>query len=646
MGRGGLVKALQASGRAVVCATACAVLLTACRSESPQLPRGVQDHGVAAPVGMPAWGGTVAYEDPDGERKVFIKLWAGGTTTYLFIDPETGETRHVSPEIRGIGAYLVHHDAERRTVYDTMGRHFIEIDLQSHEIRRVGEIPGGMALAFTSDESGVVYGGIYPSATFVSYDPATGTFTDHGAVNQEEWPQYLRPIAMDAQGWLYGGIGQRRVQVVGLNLESGEVRRYMADGERGRGTPTVWRGVDGKVYASAPGWGWHALSGGEAVGIDRPAVDREPVDRRAFPDGARIVGNDRVDVPNRVLRILEPGAEEPRVLRFDYESPGLGIYSMVAGPDGRIYGATGLPLRIWRFDPETGGMQDHGLGGHGGHVNQWVRQGDLLYGAVYSSGSLIRYDPSQPYDDTAIGSSTNPRQLHGGGQARDLYGRPHAVLAHPDGRHVIVGGNAARVLAGGGMLIYDTESGEETVLGREDLVPDQGVYSMAALPDGDLIVGTTIRAATAGRTVATEAMIYRLDWETKAVTRRWTLQPATSAVRDLVVHDDGLVYGLTSDRRLFALDPESGRFVHDEEVTDYGNVTGGQAPRTMAIGPDGGIYVLFRSAIARIEPGTFQHRELVRPGRRITAGIAIADNRLYFACGPRLFSYDLGTTAP
>jgi acyl dehydratase len=363
----------------------------------------------------------------------------------------------------------------------------------------------------------------------------------------------------------------------------------------------------------------------------------------AFPDGSRLVSNMRVDVPNRVLHILEPGAEEPREVAFDYDSPGLGIYSMVAGPEGKIYGATGLPLRIWQFDPETGEMRDGGLGSHGGHVNQWVRQGDLLYGAVYSSGSLIEYDPTRPYDDAPIRESTNPRHLHGYGEARDLYGRPAALLAHPDGRHVILGGSAARVHVGGGILIYDTETGEETVLGRDDLIADQGVTAIAALPDGDLIVGTTISAPTAGQTVATDAMIYRIDWESKALVGRWTIDPRTSAVRDLIVPEDGLVYGLTTDNRFFVFDPESAEFVHDEEITAYGGGTGGQASRVMAIGPEGEIYVLFREAIARIEPGTFEHTEVVRPGPTITTGITIADGRLYFACGARLFSYDLGT---
>ncbi len=629
-------------GKLVVAASICALALLLGATGAQELPEGVEDHGIAAPVAMPAWGGTVATQDVDGRNTVFIKLWAGGNASYLFVDAETGESEQISPEIGGLGAYLVFPSAEHNAIYDTMGPHFIEIDLATREVRRVGEIPGGMSLSFAQSDDGVIFGGIYPSATIVSYDPTTEEFISHGAVNEEDWPQYLRPLAVAADGWVYGGIGQTAAQVVGLNPATGEVRRYVPEDQRERGQGNVWRGTDGNVYANAPGWSLHVLSGGEATEIDEAPVGRVRVDNMAFEDGSRMASNPREDVPNRVLRILDEDAEEPREVQFEYESPGLAIYSMVAGPDGNIHGATGLPLRIWEFDPESGEMQDRGLGNHGGHVNQWVRQGDLLYGAVYSSGSLIEYDPSQPYDDAEIRESSNPRHLHGYGEARDLYGRPHAMLAHPDDRHVIIGGNAARVLIGGGMVIYDTQTGEEAVLDREDLIADQGVFSMAALPDGALIVGTTTRAATGGTAVAEAAMIYRLDLETRTVTDRWTIEPPTAAVRDLIVPDDGLVYGLTNDSRLFVFDPENGEFIHDEEIAEYGNVTGSQAPRTMAIGPDGAIYALFREAIARIEPGTFEHAEVVRPGPSITAGIAVANGRLYFACGSRLFSYDPG----
>jgi len=610
--------------------------------EAQQLPPGFVDHGPVAPVGMSAWGGTWATADKEGRRLVFIKLWAGGNSSYLFVEAQTGQTEQINPGIGGLGAYLVQLSSDNK-IYDTMGEWLLEIDVPTREIRRIGKIPSGMALSFLLSPEGILYAGIYPSATLISYNPQTGEYRNHGPLNQEEWPQYLRPLALDNQGWLYGGIAIKAAQIVGYNLQTGEKRTYIPEAQRRNGGGNVYQGVDGNVYAEAPGWGWHRLSGGECVKVDKPAARAPSRAPDVFPDGARLV---RADVPNRTLYIMEPGGQEPVRVRFEYQSPGVLIYSMVAGPEGKIYGATGAPLRIWRFDPASGQIENWGLGDHGGHVNQWVRQGNKLYGGVYSSGSLIELDPTQPIEDAPIRESKNPRHVHGfeygfGGNP-DMFGRPHALLAHPDGRHVIMGGNPARARVGGGLLIYDVQTGESSVLKPQELVPDQGIYALAALPEGDLIVGTTIEAATGGQTVATEALLYRLDWETKRVIGRWPLKPRAAAVRDLLVGPEGLVYGLAAGNRFFVFDPQAERFVHDEVVEAYGALTGSQAPRTMAFGPDGDIYVLFREAIARFDPKTFAHREIARPGVPITAGIVIHDNRLYFAAGPRLMSYDLG----
>jgi streptogramin lyase len=608
------------------------------------LPPGFTDHGIAAPVGMSAWGGTVATANADGRRLVFIKLWAGGNSTYLFVDAETGKTEQVPPGegLSGLGAYLVFLSPQNK-VYDTMGSWLLEIDVPTRKIRRVGQIPSGMALSFTMDPEGVIYAGIYPSAALVSYDPKANKFTNHGPIHQEDWPLYLRPLALDDAGWIYGGIAIKAAQVVGFNLATGEKRAYIPADQRQQGAGSVFRGTDGKVYANAPGWGYHALHAGECTPVEKPGA-AQPVVRpqSQFPDGTRLA---KVDVNGRSMQIMDAGADKPREVKFDYASPGVNIYSMALGPDGNIWGATGLPLRIWRFDSQTGKMANWGLGGHGGHVNQMVRQGSKLYGGVYSSGSLIELDPMQPVDDAPLGKSANPKEVHGAefgfGGKPDMFGRPHALLAHPDGRHVLIGGNPARARVGGGLLIYDTQTGAKTPLLPDSLVPDQGVDAMAALPDGDLIIGSTIEAATGGRTTATAAMLYRLDWETRRVTDRWTLDPVTNAVRDLVVGRTGLVYGLAGSDRFFVFDPQAGRFRHDEKVTAYGPTTGMQAPRTMAVGPDGAILVLFRNAIARFDPETFAHTEIARPGVPITAGIVLVGHRLYFASGTRLLSYDL-----
>ncbi|NLJ34633.1 MAG: hypothetical protein GX358_00145 [candidate division WS1 bacterium] len=610
-----------------------------------QLPPGMADHGAAAPIGTSAWGGTMATEDADGSRLVFMKLWSGGGSSYLFINAETGETEQIDTDgLTGLGAYLVILSPENK-VYDTMGNWMLEIDVPTREIRRLGQLPGGMSLAFTMDDEGVIYAGIFPSATLITYDPRTDTFTDYGPVYEDDFPLYYRPIAVDDAGWVYGGIAIKAAQVVGFNPATGEKRTYVPEDQRQQGAGTVFRGTDGKVYANAPGWSHHVLYAGEATPIEEPPVEADRVVRTwsEFSDDTRL---SRMDVHNRFMDVMDEGAEQARRVQFDYDCPGLSIFTMAAGPDGKIWGATGLPLRIWCFDPQTGDLDNWGLGAHTGHANQMVRQGDRIYGAVYSSGSLIELDVTQPVHDVAIRQSTNPRHVHGyeygfGGEP-DMYGRPHAMVAHPDGRHIVMGGSPARAQLGGGLIIYDTQTGEYSVLKPDELLPDQGVNAMCVLPDGDIIVGSTIGGGTgASASTATTAMLYRIDWATQEMTESWPIEPASGSVRDLVVGHDGLVYGLAAGNRFFCFNPETGQMLHDEEVSEYGSVTGSQAPRTMAVAPDGGIYVLFRDAIARFEPGTCEHREIARPGSTITAGVLIHEGRLYFACGTRLYSQEL-----
>ncbi|MDA0746949.1 MAG: hypothetical protein O2954_10550, partial [bacterium] len=500
----------------------------------------------------------------------------------------------------------------------------------------LGEIPHRMGMTYIRAEDGTVYTALYPGAHLISYHPTTDTFTNHGALNEEIWPQYPKFCGIDASGWIYTGISIQEMQVVAFNLTTGEKRALIPAAQRQRGNVEGYTGTDGKIYVNAAGWGWHELSDGEATAIDQPPVKAAPENTDLFPDGSRYT---HVDVMDRVMRILDVGTSEPREVGFDYESTGVNIYTIIAGPDDKVHGATGIPLRIWRFDPDTGEMENRGMAGNRGHINQFVRQGDRFFGAIYSSGMVVEYDPLKPYDCGDMETGTNPRLAHYDDAARDLYGRPHAVLAHPDGRHILVGGNAARVVLGSGLLIYDADAREGKILDREELIPDQGINALVGLPGGDVLVGTSTEPPTGGvADVPETAEVYRLDFQNRTIAARWPLKPNSPAVRDMVVMPDGLVYGLAEPNRFFVLDPERGEFTRDEAWTGYGDVSGWQAPRCMTIGPDGGVYALFREAIVRIEPGTFEHREIARPDIPVTSGIAIVGGRLYFGSGPRLFS--------
>lgn len=609
-----------------------------------QAPGDFANHGVAAPVGMSVWGGPVPALDGQGRRVILIKLWAGlgPHTSYLLVDAQTGAARQIDPGLNGGGAFSTFLSPDNK-FYDAIEDQFIEFDVATETIHRVGPIPRQMPMSFTIDDQGVIYAGMYPNAELLRFDPKTRELTNFGPLAEESWPQYPH-LALDDAGWVYAAIRHQRGNIVAFNPRTGERRQLYPEDQRTYVDGVQnWRAVDGRAYARLGSEGaWFRLHQGEAQ--EAPAGPESP--RAVFtttvtapgqwPDGSRFT---TVNVANRTALVFDAEAEQPREITFDYQSDGVRIYSLIDSSDGDIYGATGIPLRVFHFNPRDGTISNWGMAGHGGHINQWVRQGDKLYGAVYSCGSLMAFDPTRPFDDAALSSSVNPRQAHHAAEARNLYGRPHAMLAHPDGEHVLIGGNPARALVGGGLLIFNVPTGASQILDRDELASEQGIMALAALPNGDLIVGTTTAAATGGTAVATEAMMYRLDWATRRVTARWTPLPQLQAINDLIVGPDGLVYALAKPDHFFVLDPRTGDVVHQEQITTYGPITGMQAPRTMALGPDGGIYVCYRDAIARFEPGTFAHRQIARPPTPITAGIVIRDGRLYFGSGANLWSY-------
>jgi len=193
------------------------------------------------------------------------------------------------------------------------------------------------------------------------------------------------------------------------------------------------------------------------------------------------------------------------------------------------------------------------------------------------------------------------------------------------------------------MLIYDTEGEKPTLLTRDQLVPDQGIKSVGALGNGDLVLGMTTAAGTGGNRVAQEADLALFDWQARKITFRCVPVPGAYEIRDLVVGPDDRVYGLALGEQFFVFDTATRKVVHSSRLEGYGDDTGGQASRVMAIGPDGYLYVLFTEAIVRIDLHTLEHSAVGRPPRSPDTGIAIHDGRLYFSHDANLWSFRLDT---
>jgi len=602
------------------------------------------DHGV--PAVLATRRGVVATCDAQGRPLILIctmdNYKRALRSSLLVVDVERGTTeQHWHPsETRPIGEVYSVLLASNGRFYTAFGRTFLEFDPTAREWTFSQPGPG-MVMSFTEAPDGTIYGATYPGSHLISFDPKTRTFTNHGQLDPKE--KYPRSVAVDDAGWVYCGIGVARGNLVAFHPATKERRQIPAEDGRQAGSGYVYRGTNGKAYGFAHGGGQrYELSGGKATPVEEFAASKVPMKTgsqgtflRNFPDGRRIAA---LNLAEKWVEVTEPDSGKIRRTVLDYRSEGPGILSVIAGPDGRIYGSTGLPLHFFVYDPENDYLEDWGGVRHGAHFNALALQGHWLAGAAYCGGHLSAYDLTRPWTNER-GRAPNPKYY--GNWARDLT-RPAALLAHPDGKHVIMGGMPAYGHCGGGLLIYNLASEQSTLLTHKQLIPWHSTFALCALPNGDLVGGTSIAPGTGGHAVATEGALYVMDWASKKIVFQTPVGSATS-VRELAIGPDGLVYGFASGSIFFAFDPQTREIVHQENLATYGSPAGGQAPRVLALGPDRQFYALFSKGIVRIEPGTFKHELIVEPPVRINAGIAIRNGRMYFSSGSHLCSCKIGT---
>lgn len=214
---------------------------------------------------------------------------------------------------------------------------------------------------------------------------------------------------------------------------------------------------------------------------------------------------------------------------------------------------------------------------------------------------------------------------------------PWGAFAHPDGKHIIIAGLPGYGRVGGGMDIYNLETGETLKLTHEDLVEYHSTIPMQALPNGDLIAGTTVSGTHGGKAVEKDAVIYVLDWQTKQVKWKTVPMPGMSAIGRMKMGPDGKLYCMGSDSVFFVFDPETREVVHQQSLEEYGGVP----VNGMERGTDDSIYIVFSKAIVKITPGTYEVEKLADAPGGISAGIGITGGRIYFAIGSHLWSYKL-----
>ena len=456
-----------------------------------------------------------------------------------------------------------------------------------------------------------VYGCTYPHAHLIRLDSRTGKSEDLGALDANE--MYARSVASSTNGFIYVGIGSVHAQVVRFNPATGNIKPLLPENRRPPGFALVSRAIDGNVYATTQTNAFRC--DGDTLTVVT-SVPPQPMQR--LRDG-RTVSAVRVTDGEIVYALADgKGKIIERTARF--ESQGIEIFAVGAGPGGVIYGSTVLPLEVFSFAPGTQKLQHLGPT-PGAEVYSFTTDGKVLYSCAYPHGYLSVYDPGQPWH-FGIVKGSNPRGL---GPMGDGHLRPRAMVTGPDGR-IYVGSLPPYGEVGGALGVYDPQA-DKVVENYRNLVPDQGISALCVEPKTQMLFGGSSAAAGGGgRAVAKECVVFAWDWKTKR--KKWenAVVPGDSSVVALTAAH-GKVFGVSSpSQTLFVLEAATFEVLHKEKVTlgRVHEISMGYFP------PHDCIYGLANDSIFKVDPATFQITEIAKSEQKITCGFAITETGIYF----------------
>lgn len=610
------------------------------------LGKGFFDHGVASPISNHR--GVVSTVDGNGKNVVLVWLFDHrGGYSLLMIDAETGKSEEfpIKFDPRQDTPYSSILSGDNK-FYTLFSDHFTEFDPVKRAFTFTQKTMPQMAMSMTEDDNGKIWAVTYPNSGLVAFDPKKKELKDYGYVNKENWRQYQRTIVSDDAGWIYFGMGNASSQIVSFDPNTGQAKAILPANERKLGTAAVYRDQNGKVYGRALESAdneWYEFYKGEYKKIGE-YKDRKPVNQitgsqslfhRNFPDGS-ILKN--LDLVNRILITENPKSKIRKEVSFDYTSDGAIVMGIGTAPDGTIVGGTAFPMRFFNYDlKKDKWVNREALG----QFNALINQNKKVYFGVYAGGHLIEWDPYKPWVTTKL-DNPNSNPVHLTTVSPDII-RPYRIIAHPDGKTIIMGGTPQYGATGGGLLFYDNKAKSKVLLKDDEVVKDQTSMSLVPLPNGKLLGGTTTSPGTGGEKRAKEALLYIMDMAGKKIEWQEAIFPGVQEYSEMRMMPGDLVYGITDKRKFFVFDPAVKKVVYTKDISaEFGPTTAEQSPRIFVDGPKGELFILFaQGAIVQVIPETYEMKLIAIAPGPIKAGGDYADGRIFFVSGSHLMSYKL-----
>ena len=569
-------------------------------------------------VVAPGYGGV-------GERFYVSSFQTGASFLLLSIDVQTGQCDafHCPVESEtGCWALAVGHDGK---VYcgSLPNAYLLRFDPVTKEFVSLGQPCEGEQYIWSmaTAPDGRIYGATYPSARLCVYDPATGESKDLGRMDPEE--QYNRHVAIDDAGFVYSAIGPARQAAVVYDPRIGEHRDVTPDEFKVPGFAYVYRAPDGHAYVQLSGKYFRA-EGFNLTPVDASSLPS--AEMRKLADGHNIWLSGEY-----TFTISDPATGASEVKTFHYKSDGAPVFSLALGPDGCIYGSSAMPLHLFRYNPESGEMEDLGKASvAGGEIYSMQSVNGKLFMAAYGGANLSVYDPLKPWHFGET-PSDNPRHIGSVGESQD---RPVAMILGPR-RKIYLGSVPGYGLLGGAVAVLDPRT--YTVKAFRNLVPNQTIYCLAYhKPTGLIVGGSGTFGGGGSHPTEKEAHLFLWDPEQEKVVFDCVPVPDAGTIVGVVAARDGLVYAAANeDNDLFAFDPKT------REIVWRGRLPWGAVRmNSFTLGPDGSIYGVAGDTAFRFDPRT-REAESLGTYPSLHLGPVIADGWMYFGAGVHLIRLPL-----
>jgi streptogramin lyase len=548
------------------------------------------------------------------------------SVSLLAVHPDAGEIRQFKgPLPKEMGSWGLAIDHENRIYLGTYyNAHLLRFDPKTETWEDLGR-PGGESESFicalTTAPDGKIWGGTFPSAKLFSFDPKTGETKNFGRMDEKQF--YCYPTA-GGDGLIYCAIRFEKTDIVVLDPVRESKTSLLPFEERSSRWQSLARGEDGRVYAKLPSGKWFRIVDGKNLNEVEPSGI--PFPRGGLPDGRRFY-----TVDPHLLRIENPATKEVKEISLRHEAAGAFLFMIGSGPDGRIYGSSMLPLRLFVYDPKDRSLTNLGKAAHStGQIYSMGSYEGKLYLCSYPNSRLSVYDPMKPLK-FGDGEDANPRDLGPMGDGQD---RPRAMIAGPHGK-IYIGTYPDYGLHGGAISVYDPKKNEKRVY--RHLVPNQSISSLAYLERLDLIAGgSSVRGGGGTRAIEKEAKLFLWDLREEKKVFETVPVPEAKTILSLAATPEGLVYGITDHEKVFIFDPQSREV---KKVFDLGLKK--PLENSLQTGPDGLLYGLSQEMIFFIQPGKDQVFPMAKPPVPITSGMAISGRWIYFGSHADLYEFEI-----